>query len=69
MVLETLRTDQRPEQIHKKQQRDDSDNDVFHGLQPPACVSVENADRKECDGCSDEDQIHHGVVLLVVIER
>ena len=60
-ALETLRADQRPKEIRKQQKGDDSDNDIFHGSKPPACVGVKNANREERDRCSDEDQVRHGV--------
>jgi hypothetical protein len=69
---ETFRANQRPEQVDEKAQRDDSNNDVFHGSDPIEGIRIANAQGKEADDCQHENEIHHEPMLLrldaVVVE-
>ena len=57
--LEAFGTDECPEKVDQQADSGDSNNNVFHGLEPPAGVSVENANCEECDGRGDEYEIRH----------
>jgi hypothetical protein len=61
MLLEAFRPNERPEEIHEKADRHDSDDDKFgHGSNPPKGIGVEHAYHEEGDGRADVDQIFHG---------
>src|SRR4029450_13255546 len=56
---ETLRTDERPEEIDDEGDCDDSDKDVFHGSQLSARVDVGHAEQKEAQRYCYKDEVDH----------
>jgi hypothetical protein len=53
---------QRPEQVNEQSKRNDSDNDVFHGLKPPTGVGVNDAGDEKRERRRYEYEVGHNSV-------
>jgi hypothetical protein len=60
---EIFRADQRKEQVDEEDQRDDSNNDVFHRSDPIEGIRIANAQAEEADDYQHENEVHHEPTL------